>query len=59
MRNLTEIRLSGFGGQGVILSAITIGKAGCIYESGYSTMTQAFVLKRAEALAARRSSSPP
>jgi 2-oxoglutarate ferredoxin oxidoreductase subunit gamma len=42
MRNLTEIRISGFGGQGVILSAIVIGKAGCIYETGYSTMTQAF-----------------
>ena len=42
MRNLTEIRISGFGGQGVILSAIVIGKAGCIFERGYSTMTQAF-----------------
>ena len=42
MRNLTEIRLSGFGGQGVILSAIVVGKAGCIFENGYSTMTQAF-----------------
>jgi 2-oxoglutarate ferredoxin oxidoreductase subunit gamma len=42
MRNLTEIRISGFGGQGVILSAIVIGKAGCIYENGFSTMTQAF-----------------
>jgi 2-oxoglutarate ferredoxin oxidoreductase subunit gamma len=42
MRNLTEIRISGFGGQGVILSAIVIGKAGCIFEKGYSTMTQAF-----------------
>ena len=42
MRNLTEIRISGFGGKGVILSAIVIGKAGCIYENGYSTMTQAF-----------------
>lgn len=39
---LTQIRISGFGGQGVILSAIVIGKAGCIYEGGYSTMTQAF-----------------
>ncbi len=28
---LTEIRIAGFGGQGVILSAIVIGKAGCIY----------------------------
>jgi 2-oxoglutarate ferredoxin oxidoreductase subunit gamma len=42
MRNLTEIRISGFGGQGVILSAIVIGKAGCIFQDGYSTMTQAF-----------------
>ena len=42
MRNLTEIRIAGFGGQGVILSAIVIGKAGCIYQNGYSTMTQNF-----------------
>ena len=42
MRNLTEIRISGFGGQGVILSAIVIGKAGCIFENGFSAMTQAF-----------------
>ena len=28
---VTEIRIAGFGGQGVILSAIVIGKAGCIY----------------------------
>jgi 2-oxoglutarate ferredoxin oxidoreductase subunit gamma len=39
---VTEIRLAGFGGQGVILSAIVIGKAGCIYHNGYSTMTQNF-----------------
>jgi 2-oxoglutarate ferredoxin oxidoreductase subunit gamma len=39
---VTEIRLGGFGGQGVILSAIVIGKAGCIYHDGYSTMTQNF-----------------
>ena len=39
---LTEIRLAGFGGQGVILSAIVIGKAGCIFQDGYSTMTQSF-----------------
>ena len=42
MRNLTEIRISGFGGQGVILSAVVIGKAACIFENGFSTMTQAF-----------------
>jgi len=40
--SVTEIRIAGFGGQGVILSAIVIGKAGCIYENGYSTMTQSF-----------------
>lgn len=39
---LTEIRIAGFGGQGVILSAIVIGKAACIFEQGYATMTQAF-----------------
>jgi len=39
---VTEIRIAGFGGQGVILSAIVIGKAGCIYQNGYSTMTQSF-----------------
>jgi len=42
MQRLTEIRIAGFGGQGVILSAIVIGKAGCIYEGGFSTMTQSF-----------------
>ena len=39
---VTEIRIAGFGGQGVILSAIVIGKAACIVEGGYSTMTQSF-----------------
>ena len=39
---LTEIRIAGFGGQGVILSAIVIGKAVSVFESGYATMTQSF-----------------
>ncbi len=39
---LTEIRLAGFGGQGVILSAIVIGKAASINQGGYATMTQSF-----------------
>jgi 2-oxoglutarate ferredoxin oxidoreductase subunit gamma len=39
---LTEIRVAGFGGQGVILAAIVIGKACSIYEGGYATMTQNF-----------------
>jgi 2-oxoglutarate ferredoxin oxidoreductase subunit gamma len=39
---LTEIRIAGFGGQGVILSATVIGKAAAIYQNGYATMTQSF-----------------
>jgi 2-oxoglutarate ferredoxin oxidoreductase subunit gamma len=39
---LTEIRVAGFGGQGVILSAIVLGKAASIYDSGFATMTQNF-----------------
>ena len=39
---LTEIRIAGFGGQGVILSAIVIGKAACIFDGWYATMTQSF-----------------
>jgi len=39
---LTELRIAGFGGQGVILSAIVLGKAASIYEFAYATMTQNF-----------------
>jgi 2-oxoglutarate ferredoxin oxidoreductase subunit gamma len=39
---LTEIRIAGFGGQGVILSAIVVGKAASIFEGAYATMTQSF-----------------
>lgn len=38
----TEIRIAGFGGQGVILSAAVLGKAASIYENGFATMTQNF-----------------
>jgi len=41
-RVLSEIRIAGFGGQGVILAAAVIGKAAAIFEGGYATMTQAF-----------------
>ncbi|MBS1858948.1 MAG: 2-oxoacid:acceptor oxidoreductase family protein [Acidobacteria bacterium] len=41
-RLLSEIRIAGFGGQGVILAASVIGKAVAIFEGGYSTMTQSF-----------------
>ena len=39
---LTEIRIAGFGGQGVILAAVVIGKAAAIFEGAYATMTQSF-----------------
>ncbi|HVM91619.1 MAG TPA: 2-oxoacid:acceptor oxidoreductase family protein [Terriglobales bacterium] len=39
---LTEIRIAGFGGQGVILSAIVLGKACSIHEGKFATMTQNF-----------------
>jgi 2-oxoglutarate ferredoxin oxidoreductase subunit gamma len=39
---LTELRIAGFGGQGVILSAIVLGKAASIYEGAFATMTQNF-----------------
>ena len=41
-RLLTEIRIAGFGGQGVILAAAVIGKAAAIFQGGYATMTQSF-----------------
>ena len=39
---LSEVRIAGFGGQGVILAAVVVGKAAAIFEGGYATMTQAF-----------------
>jgi 2-oxoglutarate ferredoxin oxidoreductase subunit gamma len=41
-RMLTEIRIAGFGGQGVILAAAVIGKAAAIFQDGYAAMTQSF-----------------
>src|SRR5271157_4737814 len=38
----TEIRVAGFGGQGVILCAMVIGKAYSVYEGGFATLTQSF-----------------
>jgi 2-oxoglutarate ferredoxin oxidoreductase subunit gamma len=39
---LTDIRIAGFGGQGVIMLASVIGRAASIVENGYATMTQNF-----------------
>ena len=38
----SEIRIAGFGGQGVILAAAVIGKAAAIFQGAYATMTQSF-----------------
>ena len=42
MQAMTEIRIGGFGGQGVILAAAIIGKAAALFQGGYATMTQSF-----------------
>jgi 2-oxoglutarate ferredoxin oxidoreductase subunit gamma len=42
MLGLSEIRIAGFGGQGVILAAAVIGKAAAIFQNGHATMTQSF-----------------
>jgi 2-oxoglutarate ferredoxin oxidoreductase subunit gamma len=39
---LTEMRIAGFGGQGVILAATIVGRAAALHENGYATMTQNF-----------------
>jgi len=39
---MTEVRISGYGGQGVILSAMVIGKAAALYEDKFSSLAQAF-----------------
>jgi len=40
--NQTEIRVTGYGGQGVILSGYIIGRAATIYDNKNATMTQSF-----------------
>ena len=37
---VTELRIAGFGGQGVMLAANIIGRAACIHAGGFATMTQ-------------------
>lgn len=37
---LTEIRIAGFGGQGVLLATHILGRAVSIHENGFATMTQ-------------------
>ncbi|MBA7590252.1 hypothetical protein ES708_32365 [subsurface metagenome] len=39
---MTEIRFSGFGGQGIIRCGLITGKALSLYDNKYATMTQSF-----------------
>ena len=41
MRSI-EIKFGGFGGQGVILAGIIIGRAASIYDNKFATLTQSF-----------------
>jgi 2-oxoglutarate ferredoxin oxidoreductase subunit gamma len=40
--SLTQIKFGGFGGQGVILAGIIIGRAASIYNNKFATLTQSF-----------------
>ena len=42
MSRVTEIRVAGFGGQGVILAAMVMGKAYAVFEGKFATLTQSF-----------------
>ena len=42
MQKRKEIRISGFGGQGVVLSGEILGKAASIYDKGFATLTQSY-----------------
>jgi len=37
-----EVRITGYGGQGIILTGYIFGKAAAIYDARHSTMTQSF-----------------
>jgi len=40
--NRTEVRLSGFGGQGIILAGLIVGKAAALFDGKNATFTQAY-----------------
>jgi 2-oxoglutarate ferredoxin oxidoreductase subunit gamma len=42
MNPTTELRIAGFGGQGVILAGMVIGRAAAIYDNKFVTLTQSF-----------------
>lgn len=37
-----EIRIAGFGGQGIVLSGSIVGKAASIYDKGFASLTQSY-----------------
>ncbi|MBN1193914.1 MAG: 2-oxoacid:ferredoxin oxidoreductase subunit gamma [Methanomicrobiaceae archaeon] len=37
-----EVRFSGFGGQGIILSAVILGRAAALYDAKYAVQTQVY-----------------
>jgi 2-oxoglutarate ferredoxin oxidoreductase subunit gamma len=39
---MTELRIAGFGGQGVILAGMVVGRAATIYDGKFVTLTQSF-----------------
>lgn len=38
----SEVRIAGFGGQGIILAGYILGKAASIYENKFATLTQSY-----------------
>ena len=42
MKQNTEIRIAGFGGQGIIMAGYIIGKAAAIFDNKFSTLIQSF-----------------
>ncbi len=40
--NRTEVRLSGFGGQGIVLAGLIVGKAASLFDGNNATFTQAY-----------------
>ena len=37
-----EVRLSGFGGQGIMLAAVILGRAAVMYDGKYAVQTQVY-----------------
>ena len=42
MKNRHNIRISGFGGQGIVLSGFIVGKAASLYDKKESAFTQSY-----------------